>query len=185
MGKSTKELLGNSLEQLLEEKPLNKITVGEIASRSGVSRMTFYYHFKDMYELVKWVFVQRAAEARQEVNAGASWQDGLAMLFDLLAENKNLITNVYYSVGHVQLHSTISEILSTWVDEDFVRVTSGMNISETNKAFVSRFFVNAVIGMCYAWIQDGMRETEVERLVNNCHVALQCSVVNTLHALES
>lgn len=48
MSNITKRALEASLKNLLLQKPLNKITVGDIANDCGINRMTFYYHFKDI-----------------------------------------------------------------------------------------------------------------------------------------
>ena len=53
MSQITKRALEQSLKNLLREKPLSKITVTDITEDCGISRMTFYYHFKDIYDLVR------------------------------------------------------------------------------------------------------------------------------------
>lgn len=55
MSQVTKRALDQSLKNLLLKKPLTKITVNDIAEDCGINRMTFYYHFKDIYDLVEWV----------------------------------------------------------------------------------------------------------------------------------
>ena len=52
-----KRALEASLKKLLLQKPLNKITINDITEDCGVNRMTFYYHFKDIYDLVDWIMV--------------------------------------------------------------------------------------------------------------------------------
>ena len=52
MRKSTKELLAESLEDLVSKKSFEKITVKEIAENCGVTTTTFYNHFMDKYELM-------------------------------------------------------------------------------------------------------------------------------------
>ena len=52
MQNMTKQALKTSLEKLLAKKPLDKITINDLTSDCGISRMTFYYHFKDIYDLV-------------------------------------------------------------------------------------------------------------------------------------
>ena len=54
MSQTTKRALEASLKKLLLQKPLNKITINDITEDCGVNRMTFYYHFKDIYDLVDW-----------------------------------------------------------------------------------------------------------------------------------
>ena len=50
MSDLTKRALEQSLKNLLLQKPLHKITISDIADDCGINRMTFYYHFKDIYE---------------------------------------------------------------------------------------------------------------------------------------
>ena len=63
MSQITKRALEQSLRNLLREKPLSKITVTDITEDCGISRMTFYYHFKDIYDLVEWACMEDAAKA--------------------------------------------------------------------------------------------------------------------------
>ena len=65
MSQTTKRALEASLKKLLLEKPLNKITINDITEDCGVNRMTFYYHFKDIYDLVDWILVEDAAKAME------------------------------------------------------------------------------------------------------------------------
>lgn len=63
MSQTTKRALAQSLKKLLQTKPLSKITINDIAEDCGVSRMTFYYHFADIYDLVEWT-CQEGCERR-------------------------------------------------------------------------------------------------------------------------
>ena len=70
MPQFTKYALENSLKKLLLQKPLNKITINDITEDCGINRMTFYYHFKDIYDLVEWVVPggrQKGAGGRQDL----------------------------------------------------------------------------------------------------------------------
>ena len=59
MSQMTKRALVASLKELMAEKPLDKITVTDLTEHCGVNRMTFYYHFKDIYDLVEWACVRK------------------------------------------------------------------------------------------------------------------------------
>ncbi len=52
----TKKAYAAALKELMQEMPYEKITVGQICERYGMSRKSFYYHFKDKYDLVAWIF---------------------------------------------------------------------------------------------------------------------------------
>ncbi len=52
----TKQALALSLRELMEEVPFDKINVAKICEQCGMNRKSFYYHFKDKYDLVNWIF---------------------------------------------------------------------------------------------------------------------------------
>ena len=52
MSSITKKALEHSLKNMLLKKPLDKITIRDLTDDCGISRMAFYYHFQDIYDLV-------------------------------------------------------------------------------------------------------------------------------------
>ena len=77
MTQVTKRALEEALKRLLLEKPLSKITIQDLADECGISRMTFYYHFKDIYDLVEWSFVEDANAIFQAEPRTESWEMAL------------------------------------------------------------------------------------------------------------
>ena len=77
MSQVTKRALEASLKNLLLQKPLNKITINDIADDCGINRMTFYYHFKDIYDLVEWSCQEDAGHALAGKKTYETWQQGL------------------------------------------------------------------------------------------------------------
>lgn len=59
----TKQILEESLKKLMLQKPLDKITIRDLTEDCGISRMAFYYHFKDIYDLVEWSCLEDATRA--------------------------------------------------------------------------------------------------------------------------
>ena len=57
---ATKQAISASLKELMAQKPLEKITVSEIMDHCGMVRQHFYYHFEDIYDLLKWMLEQEA-----------------------------------------------------------------------------------------------------------------------------
>ena len=68
MSEITKKALATSLKKLLSKKELSKITISNITDDCGVNRQTFYYHFRDIYDLLEQAIYQ-ILEA-QELSAG-------------------------------------------------------------------------------------------------------------------
>ena len=55
----TKEIIAKTFTELLDEKPMSKITVKDIVERCGVNRNTFYYHFKDIPDVVEFILKKK------------------------------------------------------------------------------------------------------------------------------
>mgnify|MGYP004704177403 CR=1 FL=1 len=108
MSATTKLALEASLKKLLLEKPLDKITIADLTNECGISRMAFYYHFKDIYELVEWVCVEDGKKALQDKKTYDTWQEGLNQVFEAVLENKPFIMNVCRVVSRQKLESYLN-----------------------------------------------------------------------------
>ena len=60
MAERTKLWIAESMKKLLSKKPIDKIRVTELCKEAEIERPTFYYHFKDKYDLVAWMIIQSA-----------------------------------------------------------------------------------------------------------------------------
>ena len=181
MSQTTKLALEASLKHLLMKKPLDKITINDIAEDCGISRMTFYYHFKDIYDLVEWTCEEEARKALEGKKTYATWQEGFLQIFEAVKENKPFIMNVYHSVSREQieiyLYKLTYELLIGVVEEQ----SAGMNVRDSDKKFIADFYKYAFVGLMLDWIRNDMKEDPnliIERLGGLMHG-------NILRALEA
>ena len=75
----TKTVMAKAMKALMGEKPFARISVGDICERCGMNRKTFYYHFKDKYDLVNWIFQTEFLEMLRVQNYNSGW----ALLTDI------------------------------------------------------------------------------------------------------
>lgn len=52
----TKRALAAALKELMNEMPFSKIRISDICTKCDMNRKSFYYHFKDKYDLINWIF---------------------------------------------------------------------------------------------------------------------------------
>ena len=78
---NTRYRLANALKDLVRSKPLDKITVKQIADACGVSRQTFYRCFLDKYDLVNWYFERLVERSFQEMEVSLTLREGLRNKF--------------------------------------------------------------------------------------------------------
>ena len=78
-----KEKIAETLNQLLQNKKLDKITVKELVDACHISRQTFYYHFQDIMEVVEWRQQQTLRQAIEKSLAAACISVAMALLFPM------------------------------------------------------------------------------------------------------
>lgn len=117
MSDLTKRALEQSLKNLLLQKPLHKITISDIADDCGINRMTFYYHFKDIYDLVDWILVEDASKILEGRQSFETWNEAFLDILHQLQENKTLVLNVYRSVGREQVEQYLYRLLDPVLKE--------------------------------------------------------------------
>lgn len=155
MAQTTKRALEASLKKLLLKKPLNKITINDITEDCGVNRMTFYYHFKDIYDLVDWILVEDATEALEGRQNFETWSEALLDALQRIQDNRVLVLNVYRSVSREQveqyLYKMLDPLLRMFVERENIPV------QEEDKQFIIDFYKYALVGMVLEWVRRDMK----------------------------
>ena len=162
MSQVTKRALEQSLKNLLLKKPLTKITISDITEDCGINRMTFYYHFKDIYDLVEWVCMEDAKRALDEKKTYDTWQQGLLQIFEAVQENKPFILNVYRCVHREQVEKYLQPLVDQLMLDVIQEESASMMIREEDKQFIAKIYAYIFIGVMLDWIKDDMREAPQE-----------------------
>ncbi|MEJ8307012.1 TetR/AcrR family transcriptional regulator [Saccharibacillus sacchari] len=184
MTQVTKRALAASLKKLLSQKTLDKITVIDIAEDCEVNRQTFYYHFKDIYDLIDWIYTQEAARALDGNKTYETWQQGLSHLFEYIRANRNFVLNTYHSVNreHLEryLHQEAHALLMGVIEEQ----AAGKNVRDADKDFIAHFYKFAFVGLILDWIKSGMRE-DPTGIVARLSVLIQGDFAAALERFEA
>ena len=157
MSNITKHALSESLKKLLLKKPLNKITINDLTTDCGISRMAFYYHFKDIYDLVEWACLEESRKALQGKKTYDTWQEGLLQIFEAVYENKPFIINAYNAISREQIENFLFQLthdLIMSVVEEQARSTS---LTQEQKSFIADFYKYSFVGIMLDWIRQGMK----------------------------
>ena len=172
MSQVTKRALEQSLKNLLLKKPLTKITISDITEDCGINRMTFYYHFKDIYDLVEWACLEDAKRALDEKKTYDTWQQGLLQIFEAVPENKPFILNVYRCVHREQVEKYLQPLVDQLMLDVIQEESASMMIREEDKQFIAKIYAYIFIGVMLDWICGKHRRKSL-------HVWSSCSAVRS------
>ena len=179
MSQVTKRALEQSLKNLLLKKPLTKITINDIAEDCGINRMTFYYHFKDIYELVEWSCTEDARKALEEKKTYDTWQQGFLQIFEAVRDNKPFIINVYRCVHREQVERYLKPLVDNLLMGVIREESVGMTVRDEDKAFIARIYSYIFIGVMLDWIKDDMKD-DPQEIVGRLAVLLKGSISDAL-----
>ena len=175
MSQMTKRALEASLKELLRHKPLDKITVSDLTDHCGVNRMTFYYHFKDIYDLIEWAFEEEASRILEGKKDYDTWQQGYLRIFEDLNANKPFIMNVYRSISREKVENYLYRITYDLLIHVINEKAKGMNVRDEDKKFLANFYKYAFVGLVLDWIKHDMKD-DPNIIVADLSVAIHGSV---------
>ena len=183
MSEITKRALEASLKKLLAEKPLHKITVSDIAAECGINRMTFYYHFKDIYDLVEWSCEEDARKALEGKKTYDTWQRGFLQIFEAVQENKVFIQNVYRSVSREQVENYLYKLTYQLLIDVVHEQAEGMSVREEDQDFIATVYKFAFVGLMLDWIKNDMK-ADPALLVDRLAAVIHGNVAAALERLR-
>lgn len=161
-------LVEDTLKQKLKEqmkiKPVSKITVKEITDLAQVSHHTFYNHFRDIDDLVGYLFKTEVINNLSCYCHAATWKEAVGLVLSYTYENRLICLNVFYSMGRVHLesflHSTFVQVLTGIVAD----LSKPYGLDEELQQRCALFYSDMITGIFTAWLIRNMKETPEEML---------------------
>ena len=167
MPNTTKQALEESLKHMLLKKPLDKITIRDITEDCGISRMAFYYHFQDIYDLVEWACIEDASKALQGKKTYETWQ------------NKPFILHAYRCISREQMERFLYQLTYGLIRGVVEEQSRGTAISEEDKSFIAEFYKYSFVGVMLDWIRQGMTD-DPQVLTGKISAAMRGSIANAI-----
>lgn len=157
----TKNLIKEEFLKLLEERSFNSITISMISERCEINRNTFYYHYDDIYSLVKEILQDEIKKVDQEFNSSSSWENSLITASSFFMENKKAAQNLFKSIDKkdtdLYLYKICESVMTKYVENECQ--VKNIRACEEDKALVIDFYRAALVGLLDKWVLDGMKKS--------------------------
>lgn len=162
---NTKKSLSEALKQAMRKKPFQKITVSELIEACHVNRKTFYYHFEDIYALLKWTFEQEAIEVVKHYDLLVDYEEAMDFVMNYVEENNYIINCACDSIGREELKrfffSDFHDIVLSIIEQ--AEQICKKTLDDGYREFLCGFYVEALTGMLIDWVKN--REGRDRRVV--------------------
>lgn len=186
MSQVTKKALAASLKKLLAQKTLDKISVVELTADCGVNRQTFYYHFKDIYDLAEWVVLGEAESVLKEEMTFDTWKQDTLRVFNAALENKPLALNAYRSLHREQMERYLYKVMFN----QFIKILNEkttetrLRVTAEERKFLADFLKHVFVDTLLDWIRKGMVDPP-QLIVDRLGVALDGVIPRAMQRFDS
>ena len=163
MAEITKMWIANKMQEIMKHKPISKIRVTEICRAAEIERPTFYYHFKDKYDLVAWMFYTKAYGT--DIISVASAAAGMNKMKQQILFYKR----AYEDASQNVLWRYMLEYFAKRYTE-LAKEKLGTDILNPQLAYSIRFYCMGAVGMTQEWVLNDnitSAETVVQMMFNS------------------
>lgn len=150
MKNRTKQMFADMLEDMLHTKDFEKIQVKDICEACGTRRQTFYYHFKDKYDLVAWIFNQDY-EAVFSVDDNEFTIDTLTKLLELIRSKSSFYKKTLTDHSQNSIRSYIQEFDVEFGQKVVMSAYQTDQISD-EQLYIIKYHSYGSIGMLIEWL---------------------------------
>ncbi|WP_251319409.1 TetR/AcrR family transcriptional regulator C-terminal domain-containing protein [Flintibacter muris] len=155
-----KRQLADSLKMLMVKKNLKKITVQEIADGCGANRYTFYYHFKDIYDLLMWMFQEEALSLIKTSENCLTWQEGFRLFLRWITENNSVCKCALNDIGQEALREMFYQETKHLMTLFLADAKGSHQVSDEYLAFLGDLYMAALSGILLEWIRRDLDFSE-------------------------
>ncbi|MBP3875050.1 MAG: TetR/AcrR family transcriptional regulator C-terminal domain-containing protein [Lachnospiraceae bacterium] len=163
MAEITKMWIADKMREIMKHKPIDKIRVTEICKAADIERPTFYYHFKDKYDLVAWMFCTDAYGT--DITSVASAAAGMNRMKQEILFYKRAYED---SSQNALWHYMVEYFTKRYTD--LAKEKLGSDILDTQLVYSIRFYCMGSVGMTQEWVlTDNITsaETVVQMMFNS------------------
>lgn len=171
----TKRALAAAIKDLMKEKPLTKISIADIVARCQMNRQSFYYHFRDKYDLVNWIFYTELITTLQNSSNEDEWAE-LGNICQYLYDNRSFYINALKFTGQNSFYEYFGEVIYQILKVAFAASFVGDDQSDFN----AMFFADALRACICRWLTGGARMAPRE-LVSHIRGAFVFASANSRH----
>jgi probable dihydroxyacetone kinase regulator len=160
MKQNAKAAIIDSFKQLLYKKAIDKITVKGICEHCDVNRQTFYNHFNDIIDILKFIFFEELSIEIAQNKTLETWSGGYLATMNYLKKNSRMILHVYNSSYWPEANTYFTNLTDRLLDDvvEECALQLGVKLKDKDQKFIVNFYKHVFYGLLIDWVSEGMEE---------------------------
>ncbi len=165
MARLAQKAIWQAFQAMLEEMPFDKITVSALVKRAGVSPNTFYYHYQDIYDLLR-VWFHTILNQQVDIHApDFHWQSATKTLLHICQAHPKIVYHIFDSLSRNQLERYVFSLTDDVFYQQVCRQTQGSGLTQSQLKEVAQFCRYAFVGFLLQFVWNRM-EADVDESVD-------------------
>lgn len=164
MANFTRKAIKETFIDLLEEKPLNEITVKDIVETCGINRNSFYYHFQDIPTLLEEIIMEEAEAIIQKYPSVTSIVECFDAVIEFASCRKRALMHIYRSVKRDVFEHYLMNVSEHVVQDYLNTALKDRPIEEKNKQTITHYYKCVCFGLTIDWLNSGMKEEDAQSI---------------------
>lgn len=152
----TKYMIAQGTKSLLKSVDFEKLSVGDIARYCHISRNTFYYHFRDKYDVISWIFYSEITPIIGTDQSMDNWSECLLALCQYLQKNKEFYIKVLNVRGQNSFSECLMEFYVNLVQNLLLNSRGDQILEHSQIRVISNFYAFGLTGVISNWAKNGM-----------------------------
>ena len=169
MREEMKALIADTFTEMLEKEDLDKITVTKLIEECQISRQTFYYHYRDILDVLEWAFGQAAQNLAKQSMEAENEVDAVQIYLNFVRDNKIKLEKLRDSKRWVQIERILIESVMKYLRQMAQSKTPGIEISVDDAEMLLCFYAYGMTGVLLQYagrkIDEKKLAYQLERII--------------------
>jgi AcrR family transcriptional regulator len=179
LNNQTKKLLITALKSIMEEKPLDKITITAVVQKCNVSRRAFYYHFEDIYSATNWMLEEDLK--KMQLLSTSEWTKSVSELLDYVQNNRKVCLCIALSSQHYRMEEMFYKQVYNNILELLNNLNEDNHIDKKTVELITHCYTVSIAAIISNWLKNDIECSQKDLLnlfektmSDSCRVAINC-----------
>lgn len=170
MSSFTRKAIIEAFVKLLDERPLNKITIKDIVEECGINRNTFYYHFRDVPDLIEAIVREETQLVLSKDVSVDSFEECLEIAVQFILKNRRANLHIFNSASRDMYEQQLMQICRYVVQSFLQKEFEARRICPEDREILVTCYGCQAFGLFIDWLSGGLKEDFRPKLSRLCEL---------------
>lgn len=155
-----KAMIAETYASLVKEKPLDKVSVRELVDACHISRQTFYYHFKDILDVIEWATRQMADLMLEKLQSADSPQEACRILIVSALDSRAILKKLLESQRKDEINRILFPVMRQYMKNFIAQMLPDLQLSYSDMEAVLNFYAYGMAGLLVHACEEGRADPD-------------------------